>query len=52
MMATLEDLRPIVMKDPEALASYEAEKAILAKEMAEQERERVKSGKEETRVTA
>ena len=51
-MAALEDLRPIVMKDAEAFASYEAEKATLAKEMAEQELEKVKSGKEEARVMA
>ena len=51
-MATLEELRPIIIKNPEALASYEEEKVALAKEMTEWEREKAKSDKEETRVMA
>ena len=52
MMTTLEDLRRIVIKNPETLMSYETEKAALAKEMADYEQEKTKSGKEETRILA
>ena len=51
-MATLEDLRPIVLRTPEALKNYQEEKAALAKEMADYEQEITKSGKEETCVMA
>ena len=50
MMATIEDLRAVVLKNPEALAGYDEEKTMLANEMTAHEEKKAQSEKEETHV--
>ena len=49
MMITLEDLRPLVLKKPEALTGYEDEKNALAREMSDFGQRETKSEKEEAK---
>ncbi|MDR1516117.1 MAG: hypothetical protein LBS45_10500 [Synergistaceae bacterium] len=43
-MATLDELRNTVLKNPEAHAASETEKKALAEEIAEWEREKARAG--------